>query len=65
MELFGQTAMRFEGSIEKTVNLLSAARVAIYPVDVRGTNVPVLYTAENTFDPTITGAPQLLGPRRP
>jgi VWFA-related protein len=62
VELFGQTAMRFEGSIEKTVNLLSAARVAIYPVDVRGTNVPVLYTAENTFDPTITGAPQLLGP---
>ena len=42
VELFGQTAMRFEGSIEKTVNLLSAARVAIYPVDVRGTNVPGL-----------------------
>ncbi len=62
VELFGQTAMRFEGSIEKTVNLLSAARVAIYPVDVRGTNVQALYTAENTFDPTITGAPQLLGP---
>jgi VWFA-related protein len=62
VELFGQTAMRFEGSIEKTVNLLSAARVAIYPVDVRGANVPALYTAENTLDPTITSAPQLLGP---
>ncbi len=62
LELFGQTAMRFEGSIDKTVNLLSAARVAIYPVDVRGANVPVLYTAENTLDPTITSAPQLLGP---
>jgi VWFA-related protein len=62
LELFGQTAMRFEGSIEKTVNLLSAARVAIYPVDVRGANVPALYTAENTLDPTITSAPQLLGP---
>lgn len=62
VELFGQTAMRFEGSIEKTVNMLSAARVAIYPVDVRGANVQNLYTAENTFDPTITGAPQLLGP---
>ena len=62
VELFGQTEMRFEGSIEKTVNLLSAARVAIYPVDVRGANVPNLYTAENTLDPTITAAPQLLGP---
>jgi hypothetical protein len=36
--------------------------VAVYPVDVRGTNVPTYYTAENTLDPTITSAPQLLGP---
>ncbi len=62
LELFGQTSMRFEGSIDKTVNLLSAARIAIYPVDVRGTNVPAFYTAENKLDPTITSAPQLLGP---
>jgi VWFA-related protein len=62
VELFGQTAMRYEGSIEKTVNLLSAARVAVYPVDVRGTSVPALYTAENTLDPTITGPQELLGP---
>lgn len=62
LELFGQTSLRFEGSIDKTINLLSAARVAIYPVDVRGTNVPAYYTAENTLDPTITTAPQLLGP---
>jgi VWFA-related protein len=62
LELFGQTSMRFEGSIDKTINLLSAARVAIYPVDVRGANVPAFYTAENKLDPTITSAPQLLGP---
>ncbi len=62
LELFGQTSMRFDDSIDKTVNLLSAARVAVYPVDVRGTNVPNYYTAENTLDPTITSAPQLLGP---
>ena len=42
VELFGQTAMRFDDSIEKTVNLLSAARVAIYPVDVRGAMFPTL-----------------------
>ena len=62
LELFGQTSLRFEGSIDKTINLLSAARVAIYPVDVRGTNVPTFYTAENTLDPSITSAPQILGP---
>ena len=62
LELFGQTAMRFDDSIARTINLLSAARVAIYPVDVRGTNVPQYYTAENSLDPTITSAPQLLGP---
>jgi VWFA-related protein len=62
LELFGQTSLRFEGSIAKTINLLSAARVAIYPVDVRGTNVPTFYTAENTLDRTITTPPQLLGP---
>ncbi|HMG84476.1 MAG TPA: VWA domain-containing protein [Terracidiphilus sp.] len=62
VELFGQTSMRFDDSINQTINLLSAARVAIYPVDVRGTNVPTYYTAENSLDPTITSAPQLLGP---
>ena len=61
LELFGQTSLRFEGSIDKTINLLSAARVAIYPVDVRGTNVPTFYTAENTLDPSITSAPQTSG----
>ncbi len=62
VELFGQTSMRFDDSINQTINLLSAARVAIYPVDVRGTNVSTSYTAENSLDPTITSAPQLLGP---
>jgi VWFA-related protein len=62
LELFGQTSMRFEGSIDKTINMLSAARVAIYPVDVRGADVPRYYMAENSLDPTITSAPQLLGP---
>ena len=62
MNCSGKLRMRFDGSIDKTVNLLSAARVAIYPVDVRGATVPSFYTAENALDPTITSAPQLLGP---
>jgi VWFA-related protein len=62
LELFGQTSMRFEGAREKTVNLLAAARVAMYPVDIRGATVPQSGTAENTLDPTVNSAPQLLGP---
>lgn len=62
LALFGQTSMRFEDSIAKTVNLLAAARIAIYPVDVRGTTVPQSYTAENTLDPVAASAPGLLGP---
>lgn len=62
LELFGKTELRFDGSIQKTINLLSAARVAMYPVDARGTNVQQVYTAENVLDPTITLPAQLLGP---
>jgi len=62
LDLFGQTQMRFDESIQTTINLLSAARVAIYPVDARGTTVQQFYTAENVLDPTVTTAAQLLGP---
>lgn len=61
LELFGKTDMRFDDSIKTTINLLSAARVAIYPVDARGTTVQQFYTAENVLDPTITNGAQLLG----
>ncbi|WP_109485614.1 VWA domain-containing protein [Occallatibacter savannae] len=61
LELFGKTDMRFDDSIKTTINLLSAARVAIYPVDARGATVQQFYTAENILDPTITNGSQLLG----
>ena len=61
LELFGKTDMRFDDSIKRTINLLSAARVAIYPVDARGTTVQQFYTAENILDPTVTTPAQLLG----
>jgi VWFA-related protein len=61
LELFGKTDMRFDDAIKTTINLLSAARVAIYPVDARGTTVQQFYTAENVLDPTITNGAQLLG----
>ena len=62
LALFGQTSMRFEGSIAQTINLLAASRVAIYPVDVRGAATPQFYTAENQLDPTVTSGAQLQGP---
>ncbi|MGC1450885.1 MAG: VWA domain-containing protein [Candidatus Sulfotelmatobacter sp.] len=62
LDLFGQTQMRFDDAIQTTINLLSAARVAIYPVDARGTTVQQFYTAENVLDPTVTTPQQLLGP---
>jgi VWFA-related protein len=62
LDLFGQTQMRFDDAIKTTINLLSAARVAVYPVDARGTTVQQFYTAENILDPTVTTPAQLLGP---
>lgn len=62
LSLFGDTSMRFEGSVAQTINLLAASRVAIYPVDVRGAATPELYTAENRLDPTAVSAIQTLGP---
>jgi VWFA-related protein len=61
LDLFGQTQMRFDDAIRTTISLLSAARVAIYPVDARGATVRQYYTAENVLDPTVTHPWQLLG----
>jgi VWFA-related protein len=45
--VFGMTQPRFEGDVKKTVNLLTAARVALYPVDARGVSEHAFYTAGN------------------
>jgi VWFA-related protein len=44
-----RTETRFEGDMKKTVNLLTAARIAVYPVDARGTKENGFYEAENTL----------------
>lgn len=62
VDLFGLTGMRFDDNIRKTVNVLSAARVAIYPVDARGAWVNSLNTAENTISATESTPAQLVGP---
>jgi VWFA-related protein len=45
--VFGMTDPRFEGDVKKTVNLLTAARVALYPVDGRGVSEHEFFTAGN------------------
>ena len=62
LDLFGLTDMRFDDNIEKTVNMLAAARISVYPVDVRGVWSHSIYAAENTLDPTITDPAQMVGP---
>jgi len=62
LDLFGVTDMRFDDTIPKTVNLLAAARVAVYPVDVRGSWTPGLTTAENRVDQTVRTPQQMIGP---
>jgi VWFA-related protein len=62
LSLFGQTETRFEGDIKKTINLLNAARVSIYPIDAHGVVGNALYTAQNQMDPSISQPSQLLGP---
>jgi VWFA-related protein len=62
LALFGQTETRFEADVRKTVNLLNAARVSIYPIDAHGVVGNNLYTAQSQMDPSISSPSQLLGP---
>jgi VWFA-related protein len=62
LDIFGLTDMRFDDTVPRTVNLLAAARVALYPVDVRGAWTPTLHTAENKLDETVSDPQQMTGP---
>ncbi len=62
LDIFGLTDMRFDDTIRKTVSLLSASRVAVYPVDVRGAWTHNLYQAENSGDTTVSLPQQMIGP---
>jgi VWFA-related protein len=62
LALFGATDMRFEADVKKTINLLNAARVSIYPIDAHGVVGNSLYTAQNQMDSSISQPSQLLGP---
>jgi VWFA-related protein len=57
-----RTETRFEGDMKKTVDLLTAARVAVYPVDARGTSTNGIYQAGSTFPPVTTSPAEVTGP---
>jgi hypothetical protein len=50
-----------EQAYEKTMNLLAAARVALYPVDARGVSTPAFYQASNTLNPSFSQPGQVVG----
>jgi VWFA-related protein len=56
-----RTETRFEDDLKKTIDLLAAARVAVYPVDARGASVNTFYTAENATNPLSSTPSALVG----
>lgn len=53
-----------EAELKKTMNMLAAARVALYPVDAHGLVGNSLYEAQTVL-PNVTQPSQLLGPAQP
>jgi VWFA-related protein len=56
-----RTETRFEDDLKKTIDLLTAARVAIYPVDARGATNNTFYQAQNQLNGMTTGVSQIIG----
>jgi VWFA-related protein len=56
-----RTETRFEDDLKKTLDLLTAARVAMYPVDARGSSTNTFYQAQNALNPMISGASAVMG----
>lgn len=56
-----RTETRFEDDMKKTVNLLTAARVAVYPVDASGTRENNFYEASDTLSLAVRTPDRLTG----
>jgi VWFA-related protein len=56
-----RTETRFEDDLKKTIDLLTAARVAMYPVDARGSSTNTFYQAQNALNPMISSASAVMG----
>jgi VWFA-related protein len=50
-----------EAIYQKTMNMLAAARVALYPVDARGVSSPGFYQASSVLNPSVSQPGQVIG----
>ena len=61
VRLFGASSERLDDEIRKTVNMLTAARVAVYPVDARGAKRYHFYEAANTTQYLVNNNAEMVG----
>jgi VWFA-related protein len=61
VRLFGDTSERLDDQIRRTVNMLTAARVAVYPVDARGSKGYHFYEASNTTQTIVNNTDEVMG----
>lgn len=59
--LFGDSSQRLDDQIRKTVNMLTAARIAVYPVDARGSKQLHFYEAANTTQFRVNSTGEVMG----
>ncbi|HVC45654.1 MAG TPA: VWA domain-containing protein [Terracidiphilus sp.] len=61
VRLFGDSSQRLDDQIRKTVNMLTAARVAVYPVDARGAKEYHYYEAGNDTHTIVNSSSEVMG----
>jgi VWFA-related protein len=56
-----RTETRFEDTLKKTIDLLTTARIAVYPVDARGAATNSFYQAQSQLNSLVTTTAQVTG----
>jgi VWFA-related protein len=56
-----RTETRFEDALKKTIDLLTTARIAVYPVDARGSSTNTFYQAQNQMNMLTSSPPEITG----
>jgi len=60
-----RTETRFEDDLKKTIDLLTTARIAVYPVDARGTSTNAFYESQNPLNVLTSTTAQISGENAP
>jgi VWFA-related protein len=56
----GQLNQQLDEELNKTMNMLAAARIALYPVDARGVSTTSLYQSDNVLPATTSGFSEII-----